>query len=314
MQKTAAGALLAGLVILAGGTASAQDWNAAEDIGPLNQPFSWVLGARYWYAMGETGKDLFTSTGAPLVSRLTYDNLDSHVGELFGEVTNEGFFSKANVGLGAVLRGSLQDEDFPPYINPYSSTDSSQDDGGLTYATIDGGGWLWEKPEFRIGAFAGYSWVRNKVQAYGCTQVAGNPSICASGQVAPATLVISQENDWHSVRLGLKADAVVADRWMVSAEGAVLPYVYLDGADTHHLRPDIGGAIPETGAGWGYQLEGMVNFRVTESFMIGLGGRYWHMQTEGDAHFGDVVAGAGDQDEDWSLEVFGVTAQAAIAF
>jgi len=310
----AKGALVAGLFICAGGTASAQGWGVAEDLGPLNQPFSAMLGARYWYAMGETKKDLFTTTGSPIVSRLTYEDLDSHVGELYGEVTNNGLFGKGNIGFGAVLRGSLQDEDFTPFINPYSSTRSSQDDGNLTYVTIDGGGWLWEKPQFRLGAFAGYSWVRNNVHAYGCSQEAGNPFVCFSGQVSPSTKVISQENDWHSARLGLRADAVIADRWMVSAEGAVLPYVYLDGADTHHLRTAFSGPIPETGTGWGYQLEGSVNYKLTDRFMIGIGGRYWHMETTGDADFAAVTVNGAEQDEDWSLDVFGITAQAAITF
>ncbi|MDQ0325494.1 hypothetical protein J2R99_001343 [Rhodopseudomonas julia] len=294
--------------------ALAADFGASGKPGALDRSYSATLGTRYWYATGKTEKTLYDPTGDIRLSRLTYDDLDTHAGEVYGEITDDGLFTKGNAGLGWSLRGSLQDEDFAPYIDPYSSTDSDQDDGHVYYVTIDGGKYLIERPNMRLGVFAGYNWLRQQVHAYGCQQEAENPFICASGQVAPSTKVISQENDWHSARIGIKADALIGDRILVSAEGAFLPYVYLDGADSHHLRADFAGSIPETGTGWGYQLEGMVNYRLNDSFTLGLGGRYWHMETDGNAHFENIAAGGTAQDEDWSVDMFGVTAQAAVTF
>ncbi|MCF1505196.1 omptin family outer membrane protease [Afifella sp. H1R] len=295
------------------GTALAADFGVSGKPGALDRSYSATLGTRYWYATGKTEKTLYDSTGDIRLSRLTYDDLDTHAGEVFGDITNDGIFAKGNAGLGWSLRGSLQDEDFPPALPDYSSTKSDQDDGHVYYVTIDGGKYLVERPNMRLGVFAGYNWLRQQVHAYGCQQEAAF-EICLPGDVPDGAKVISQENDWHSARIGLKADALIGDRILVSAEGAILPYVYFDGADTHHLRPDLAGSVPETGTGWGYQLEGMVNYRLTDSFTIGLGGRYWHMETDGNSHFENVAAGGTAQDEDWSVDMFGVTAQAAVTF
>jgi hypothetical protein len=83
-------------------------------------------------------------SGAPvvdgLVSRLTYRDVTTNSGEVCGSITSShGWFLKGYVGLGAISSGSLQDEDFPPAIVPYSSTTSQQHGGYLDYASIDVG-------------------------------------------------------------------------------------------------------------------------------------------------------------------------------
>ena len=89
----------------------------AADLGPgPKEPVSaWSLevGARYWYSTGETGFDLYDGTGNVLVSRLTYEDLSAHSGELFfrGDHSS-GFFVKGYVGGGNVNSGNLIDEDF----------------------------------------------------------------------------------------------------------------------------------------------------------------------------------------------------------
>ncbi|WP_026381666.1 omptin family outer membrane protease [Afifella pfennigii] len=292
---------------------------AASETSGLNRETSGALGMRYWYSTGETAKDLFAYGGGGPVSRLTYDGLNAHSVELFGQVTHNRLFAKGLAGAGWVLKGSLRDEDFPPYINPYSSTDSDQEDGNLYYASVDAGGYVWQQQNFRFGAFAGYSFFRQNVHAFGCVQEATS-TICAPALPA-STKVISQENDWHGVRLGVTAEAELGGRWLFSGEAAFLPYAWLDGADSHHLRicttPGcFNGDIEEDGSGWGYQLEAGIAYRVSESFRIGLGGRYWHMQTSGKTHFENAIVGfaARPQPVDWEVDIYGITAEAAFTF
>jgi hypothetical protein len=71
------------------------------------------IGARYWYSAGQTDFDLYDSTGGILVSRLTYDGLDAHSGEIFFLAQHAtGVFVKGYGGLGFIPGGSLNDEDF----------------------------------------------------------------------------------------------------------------------------------------------------------------------------------------------------------
>ncbi|WP_369674637.1 hypothetical protein, partial [Enterococcus faecium] len=85
------------------------------------------LGSRYWYSTGRNAYNYYADpTSASLVSRLTYDGLTAHSGEMFFRAdTALGIFAKGTIGAGAIAGGRLSDEDFPPLTTPYSQTTSS---------------------------------------------------------------------------------------------------------------------------------------------------------------------------------------------
>ena len=126
---------------------------------------------------------------------------------------------------------------------------------------------------------------------------------------------ITQDNNWYSARVGIDA-MVEFDRWRFSANVAWLPYVWMSGSDAHWLRisnqpGDFSAPVPEDGKGWGVQLEGFVSYRLTQALSVGVGGRYWYMQTRGFTHFEDHIAGGGGvpQVVDWKVQNFGVFVQ-----
>jgi outer membrane protease len=296
----------------------------AGEYRPLTHPqpsmFSYEAGARYWYGWGKTAKDLYGTTTSQLVSRLTYDGLAIHSADAFMRADHtSGWFVKGYAGAGFIVGGRLEDEDFPPVTTPYSSTNSSMKDGSTGYASVDLGYKIVKGGDFNIGAFVGYHFLNQKVNAYGCSQIATFPS-CVTP--IPETIkVISQDNDWHSLRLGLDANVELSKRVKFSVEGAWLPYVSLGGADTHWLRIGVPGGftgpVPEDGKGWGYQFEGVLSYKVNDFASFGVGGRYWHMQTtEGHTHFENhVVTGTGlAQELRWSVDHYGIFLQGSIAF
>jgi hypothetical protein len=117
---------------------------------------------------------------------------------------------------------------------------------------------------------------------------------------------------WQSVRLGLDGSVFIGDRFAFSAEAVWLPYVILNGVDDHLLRADLGGGIREDGTGHGYQLEALLSYKVTPFSSVGLGGRYWHMESNGNTHF-EVVGGL-PQPVNWKSDIFGVFLQGSIQF
>jgi hypothetical protein len=74
--------------------------------------------------------------------------------------------------------------------------------------------------------------------------------------------------------------------------------------------------VPEDGKGWGYQLEGFIAYRVTQALSLGVGGRYWHMQSHGLTHFENYVVGivALPQAVDWSVDNYGMFLQMSLKF
>jgi outer membrane protease len=279
--------------------------------------------ARYWFAEAKTGKTLY---GAPslydgAVSRLTYRDLLANSGELYGRLAaTNGLFIKGYAGVGALLKGSLQDEDFAtPSFSPYSSTTSDQRNGFLSYGTLDLGYDVVRGGDFNLGALVGYTIFKESMTAYGCTQTAANPNVCQPA-IPNATKVITQTNIWQSPRLGANG-SVTLGRFTLNADAAWLPYVKLNGTDSHWLRigtatGDFSGPIPEDGTGMGYQLEALLSYAITSNASVGVGARYWHMQTNGNSHFENLVVNEGGlpQPVSWKTDIFGAFIQGSYKF
>ena len=274
--------------------------------------FQSVFALRYWYGMGSTSKDLYGLTRDTLNSRLTYDGMQSHSLEAFVRMDHvSGLFWKGYAGGGLLTQGHLQDEDFPPGITPYSSTDSMLQNQTLGYISADFGGALWRGSNFRIDGFVGYHYFHQRMKAFGCQQTATNPFVCAGG-IPDSVAVIVEDDTWQAVRVGLNADVPLLDRWRLDVEGAWLPYVWMSGTDNHLLRPDLPLPIRQDGHGWGYQLEALLSYRFDQAWSVGVGARYWHMQSRGFAHFEDI--GGTSQPLDFKADVYGVFVQASYRF
>jgi hypothetical protein len=284
--------------------------------------FDGELGVRYWFSWAKTAKDLYDIPGTGMVSRLTYEGMHGHAADAFGRLDHtSGFYTKGYIGGGLLFNGNLNDEDFPPVTTPYSSTDSKLEGGGFGYLSADVGLNLWRDPALRVGAFVGYHIFNQRVNAYGCSQIAGNTAICGTFPVPNDIKVITQDNTWHSLRVGIDFDVKLAERLRLRADAAYLPYVKLFGTDWHHLR--IGttagtftGGIPEDGVGRGYQLEAALSYAVNEYFDVTVGARYWHMAASGNTHFEGHVNGftASPQPVDWKTDIFGVFVQGSFKF
>ena len=305
---------------LASAPAHAGEWAYAPfDVPPAT--YTGDAGVRFWYGHSSTAKNLYDNTGSLMVSRLTYDGLSIYAAEAYARFDlNRRWFAKGYVGGGTLRNGSLTDEDFPPAAVPYSSTFSVQQNGSPIYADIDVGFNALFGPDFRIGLFSGLHYLNETVSAFGCAQAAFNPLICGPLPIPGQIKAITQDNNWYAMRLGIDG-MFECGRLKFSGEAAWLPSVWLYGTDAHWLR--IGnflggftGAIPEDGKGWGYQLEGFISYRVTEALSVGLGGRYWHMQTSGLTHFENHVVGvwALPQPVDWSISNYGMFVQLNLKF
>ncbi len=295
------------------------DFKAASTI--VVPAFEGELGLRYWMNFGKTAKNLYDIPGTAMVSRLTYDGLQGHAVEAFGRVDHtSGFYLKGYVGIGIVNRGQLNDEDFAPFVTPYSSTLSEQREGTIAYASADIGFNLIRQPGFRLGAYAGYHYLDQSVSAYGCGQVAANNAICGN-QIPNNVLVITQSNHWNSLRIGLDSTIKLGGPFSLTLDAAYLPYVKLNGGDSHWLRidttpGDFTGEIPEDGQGTGYQLEAALAYAVNSNVKVAVGGRYWRMETNGLTHFENHVVGgnASPQPVDWKVESYGVFVQGSFKF
>lgn len=309
MKKTAAIITFVAALSGAGVSAAAANPFIIEAEKPA---FTATFAMRYWYGMGSTSKDLYGATRDTLNSRLGYTGLQSHAAEAYFRLDHEsGLFWKGYGGFGVVTGGNLQDEDFPPGTTPYSSTDSTLQNQTFGYLSTDIGGAILLGRDFRLDGFVGYHYLHLRLKAYGCTQTASNASICTPS-IPDSVAGIVEDDNWHSLRVGLAADIPVVDKLRLNLEGAYLPYVWLTGSDNHLLRPDLGGPIPEDGHGWGYQLEATLTYPVTDAVTVGVGGRYWHMETQGNADFSG--SGGTTQPLDFKVDLYGVYLQAGYRF
>ncbi|WP_349628023.1 outer membrane beta-barrel protein [Bradyrhizobium lablabi] len=287
------------------GVAPKAGWDSAVSTAlPVKAPprVAWAsgwdieIGPRYWYNLNRFQWDNAGAVGGLVQSRLTYDDRKTHASEVFGRVDSPwGIFAKGFVGRGWTGGGHMNDEDWgiqdpgAPAIS-YTNTRHDKVDGSIRYATADlGYAWL-KDARYRVGSFIGYNYFNEKMNAFGCVQIASpaNPGApCAPGnpgfQPVPTTgsAVITERATWQSLRLGVVGDYMLTDRLKLTAEAAYLPYVKFDGEDNHFKGNSgiLDTVFPQAGHGAGVQLEAMLSYALTDRFSVGLGGRYWAMWT-----------------------------------
>ncbi len=277
-----------GALDFGGGSGSLKDQAQVYAAG-----WSVEAGTRYMYSWGRFQKDLGfgTADGVPasmLISRLTYDNLQTNSGELFGRVdTPWNVFVKGVIGAGSTFSGKMNDEDYMigvippsgPDLGNYSNTLASKDNGGIQYGIADlGYNWL-QGPGYKMGFFVGGGFFNQQMNAYGCLPIsAGNciPNVPTTGHAN-----ITENDQWAGVRVGSAHEYMLTPRLKLSGEAAYLPYVSFTGVDHHYEGNSsvLYKRFPESGNGQGAQFEAMLSYGITDNISLGAGGRYWAMWT-----------------------------------
>jgi hypothetical protein len=73
---------------------------------------------------------------------------------------------------------------------------------------------------YKLGAFVGYNYFKENKSAYGCTQIANQLSDCVPS-IDSSILVITENDKWNSLRVGVGGDIMVTNR--VKLGGQTLP-------------------------------------------------------------------------------------------
>jgi opacity protein-like surface antigen len=245
------------------------------------------VGARLWFSSGREQEGLlFSPPPTMFISNLNYIGMDGISGETFARVDHSsGFFVKGNLGAGEFNQGQLNDEDFPAF-NAYSNTLSSLS-GHVGYATIDAGYNFLRTPNAKLGAFVGYNYYQQGINAYGCAQLAGD--IGCAPPVQPGLIGITEYDHFHSLRLGLSSQVMLSDQLRLTADAAYLPWVNYRGLDSHTAGLEL---FPDAGdVGNGMMLEAALDYYVTANWTVGVGGRYWawNMSNNGTSEFIDLT-------------------------
>ncbi len=256
----------------------AADDPPAEPISPPWDPgWEFDVGARYWYS---TGQYQGANGGSNvLISRLTYNNITGHSGEIFARLDSPfDVFVKGLFGGGLFTNGMMIDEDWDPMMMlPYSNSQHGIT-GSFNYFTFDIGYDLMRGPDHKLGLFFGYNRYQFGMDTWGFSQqVYGVPESFAQTDMLNQK-GISEYDTWHSLRAGVSAEAELWKRFKLSGDFAYLPYVFVDALDAHYTRSIF---FPVEGIGNGVQAEVILSYRATESLSIGIGGRYWAMWTTG---------------------------------
>ncbi len=260
------------------------------DAGTGTGDWDIVFGKRAWFDLGRYQYHLYDPLSPSTQnSQLTYGPTFGLGGETFFSASNmAGYFVSLRYGSGVTTGGVLIDEDFPPAITPYSAATSDLRNGRLSYATADLGYQFYTSDRASFGAFAGVTGLMERFESFGCQQIGTNPAIC--GVAVPSDYdVITQQNGWIGVRLGVTGEVAVSPSVTLHGEAAVIPIAFLYGVDNHWLRPDANPII-SVGRGFGLQLEGGVDYAVNSQLTIGVGARYGQIWEAGASVFPPAFA------------------------
>ena len=302
------------LALLAAGPSLADD--EANGVSEAEFASRWTVevGTRYWYSSGETKWDhnasgTFPALGNPS-SVGTYSDLTAHSGEGFLRVDHDnGLFLKGYLGGGAVVDGNGDAEDY--LAGQVKNFDASAElkDGELVYFNADIGFTFFDStrrhevvhndapsPGFRLAAFTGFHYWNESIDAFGAQcnpDDVGGANCGAPGSIAVpfSTRALTNDVTWSSLRVGFYGEAQLTGRVKLSGEAAWVPYTHMDADESRYLRTgatDLG-PVPNVlfdGSGHGFMLESIATFDLTRRFSLGVGGRYWHLESDGTVEFG----------------------------
>lgn len=234
------------------------------------------LGARVFISSGTVGAPqplLNTSDiGDILASRLVFSQLTGISEEAYARFDHEsGMFVKGYLGAGTIINGQLNDEDFPAE-NAYSNTFSNAD-GNLSYGVIDLGYSFLKTAAANTGLLIGYNYNAQTLKIYNCRQLAGDNVCAANSAVLNDYLVLSENDSFNSLRLGLVSQYQITPKLSLSSEVAYLPVVSFTGLYRHNARQLLGPEQSNTGDGT--MLEAVLGYQINDTWNIGVGGRYW---------------------------------------
>ncbi len=262
------------------------DTSADDPAGTASGEHAWQPnwefegGARYWFSWG----NFQSSNGTPtmLVSRLPYNNMEGHSGEIYARLDSPfDVFVKGLAGGGGISNGTMYDEDWglsnQLALEPtgYEITQSGVN-GSFNYFTFDVGYNVMRGADHKVGLFIGYNRYQAVMNTLGCQQLVAPDSGVCSPNISSDVNGISEIDTWHSLRLGVATDLIAWKRVKIATDIAYLPYVYVDGLDIHRLRNLY---FPVTGTGQGVQAEILLSYSITQALSVGLGARYWAMWT-----------------------------------
>jgi hypothetical protein len=137
-----------------------------------------------------------------------------------------------------------------------------------------------EAPSYKVGAFAGYFFLNQDMNAFGCHPLANIN--CIPNVPTTGSAIISENDKWQAMRVGVSGEARLINRLRLSGDVAYLPVVNFSGVDTHFFgnTGQVASINPESAnKGAGVQIEAMLSYFVTSQFSVGLGGRYWALWT-----------------------------------
>jgi hypothetical protein len=154
----------------------------------------------------------------------------------------------------------------------------------LLYGSVDLGYSVFKNDRVRFGAFIGYHYWSETANAHGCRQTGGNPAFCVP-EIPTSVTVITEKDDWHTIRLGGVIDVKLTKDLVWNGEMAF--------AMTSHRPLDIHyftfGEDPAKGHGTGFQAESVLSYQINEKVKIGIGGRWWHFKTDAVDMFGQLL-------------------------
>ena len=217
----------------------------------------------------------------------------------------------------------MNDEDFGiPLLDTfaaYSNTISSVS-GTINYGAVDAGVNLLEAPSYKVGAFAGYFFFNQDMNAFGSHPLANIN--CIPDVPTTGSAIISENDKWRAMGVGVSGETQLINRLRLSGDVAYLPVVNFTGVDTHFFgnTGQVASINPESAnKGAGVQIEATLSYFVTSQFSVGVGGRYWALWTNnGQANRtvdeGAPIAPTPPQAFRGTVEQAGVFLQAAYRF
>lgn len=265
------------------------------------------IGEKTWISYGKADRNHADSDGTPdPISELIYDDVDSVITEFnVNTLFYDRYIFSVDVGFGGIDDGKLTDRDYlgdnrTELFSVAEATVGDENDN-VFYVNADVGYRVFNKKKSTVDLLLGYQRWEEKYVSTKAIQLVDPLGLVGLGPLANQTKAISEETEWNSLRVGVRAKIELFPKLSIKSRIMFVPWTHYEHDDIHHQRTDLRknpSFRAKADGGFGVMSDTTLLYNIWKGLSVEAGYQIWDIES-GDGRL-TSRANSGNVDTDFN--------------
>ncbi|MGR3304304.1 MAG: hypothetical protein ACUZ8I_17640 [Candidatus Scalindua sp.] len=247
------------------------------------------IGERTWISYSKSKNNNAASDGSPdIISELIFNDIDSVITEFnINALLYNKIMLSVDVGFGGIDDGTLTDRDYlgdnrTGLFSVGEATVGDENDN-VFYINVDIGYRIFDRKRGSVDILLGYQHWEEKYVSTEARQTVDPLNLFGLGPLANQTRVISQEDSWDSLRVGVRAKIELFKKLSIKSRIMFVPWTHYRSEDIHHQRSDLRkdpSFRTSAYGGFGVMSDTTVSYNIWKGLSVEAGYQIWDIESD----------------------------------